>query len=75
MYYLNENVVNLNRMFDQNSREYYLRLDLNENPGGLPDAFIKRVLSQVTPEFLSKYPETSKFTDCLLYTSDAADER
>lgn len=65
MYYLNENVVNLNRMFDQNSREYYLRLDLNENPGGLPDAFIKRVLSQVTPEFLSKYPETSKFTEAL----------
>jgi len=36
MYYLNENVENLFRIFDQNSREEYLRLDLNENPGGLP---------------------------------------
>lgn len=35
MYYVNERLVNLHRIFDQNKREGYLRLDLNENPEGL----------------------------------------
>ena len=41
MYYLNEHLVKLNRIFDQNSRDNYIRMDLNENPGGLPEDFIK----------------------------------
>lgn len=65
MYYINENVKNLQRIFDQNSREGYLRLDLNENPIGLDEEFIKKVLSDVTPEFVSKYPETLEFTEKL----------
>ena len=36
MYYLNENIKDLVRVFDQNERKDFLRLDLNENPGGLP---------------------------------------
>lgn len=35
MYYLNDNIKSLNRIFDQNERKSYLRLDLNENPGGI----------------------------------------
>ena len=65
MYYLNENVENLYRIFDQNSREEYLRLDLNENPGGLPEEFIKSVLDTVTPQFVAQYPETKEFTQKL----------
>ncbi|MBQ4596072.1 MAG: histidinol-phosphate aminotransferase family protein, partial [Firmicutes bacterium] len=65
MYYINENVKDLDRIFDQNSREGYLRMDLNENPGGLPEEFIKEVLSDITPEFISKYPETLEFTETL----------
>ena len=65
MYYLNENIKDLNRIFDQNSREGYIRMDLNENPGGLPSRFIEKVLSQVTPEFVAKYPETLEFTEKL----------
>lgn len=65
MYYLNENVKDLNRIFDQNSREGYIRMDLNENPGGLPEEFIAKVLSEITPEFISKYPETLEFTEKL----------
>lgn len=65
MYYLNENVKELNRIFDQNSREGYLRMDLNENPGGLPEDFIQEVLSKVTPELIAKYPETLEFTEKL----------
>ena len=65
MYYLNKNIENLDRVFDQNKREGYLRLDLNENPGGLPQEFIDRVLSDITPEFISQYPETLEFTQAL----------
>ena len=65
MYYLNPNVENLNRIFDQNMREPYLRLDLNENPGGLPEEFVRKVLSEVTPEFVAQYPETLPFAEAL----------
>lgn len=65
MFYINQNLVELNRVFDQNKREGYLRLDLNENPEGLPEEFIKDVLSGVTPEMISQYPETLEFTEFL----------
>ena len=39
VYYLNTYIKDLVRIFDQNERKDYLRLDLNENPGGLPDKF------------------------------------
>ncbi len=71
MYYINENIKNLNRIFDQNLREGYLRMDLNENPGGLSENFIKEVLSDITPEFLSQYPETRLFTEILADFIDA----
>ena len=65
MYYVNEELEKLNRIFDQNKREGYLRLDLNENPGGLPQEFIREVLADVTPEFVAQYPETLEFTQML----------
>lgn len=65
MYYVNEGLVGLNRVFDQNKRQGYLRLDLNENPEGLPQEFIDGVLAQVTPELLAQYPETLEFTEFL----------
>jgi len=65
MYYLNPDIENLYRIFDQNKRKGYLRLDLNENPGGLPEEFIREVLSKVDPEFVSQYPETLEFTESL----------
>lgn len=65
MYYVNENVKNLTRIFDQNSRKEYLRLDLNENPGGLPQEFIEKVLRDVDKRFISEYPETLEFTEVL----------
>ena len=65
MYYLNPDVENLNRIFDQNMREPYLRLDLNENPGGLPEEFVRKVLAEFTPQFIAQYPETLPFTEKL----------
>lgn len=65
MYYINDKIEKLNRVFDQNSRKEYLRLDLNENPGGLPEEFIKDVLDEITPRLISEYPETLEFTEKL----------
>lgn len=65
MFYLNENVRDLNRIFDQNERKGYLKLDLNENPIGFSQEFIDEVLSTVTPEFIAQYPETRAFQEKL----------
>ncbi|MBR4677197.1 MAG: histidinol-phosphate aminotransferase family protein [Bacteroidales bacterium] len=65
MYYLNPKVENLFRIFDQNERKDFLRLDLNENPGGLPQDFINDVLKDITPQFVAQYPETLHFTEVL----------
>ena len=65
MYFLDKKIENLYRIFDQNERKDYLRLDLNENPGGLPEEFIKKVLEGVTPQLVAQYPETLHFTEVL----------
>ena len=65
MYYIDPNIRELVRIFDQNKREGNLRLDLNENPGGLPRKFIEEALRNIQPEFLSQYPETLEFTQTL----------
>lgn len=65
MYYLDPKIDSLYRIFDQNERKDYLRLDLNENPGGLPKQFLKGVLEDVTPQFVAQYPETLHFTEVL----------
>lgn len=65
MYYIDSNVETLQRIFDQNSRKEYLRLDLNENPGGLSEEFTDHVLKEITPRLISEYPETIEFTEKL----------
>ncbi len=65
MYYLDPKIKDLYRIFDQNARKDFLRLDLNENPGGLPQGFINGVLSRVDSRFIAQYPETLHFTESL----------
>lgn len=65
MYYLDSKIENLYRIFDQNERKDYLRLDLNENPSGLPQEFINEVLKEVDSRFVRQYPETLHFTEVL----------
>lgn len=65
MYYLDPKIKDLYRIFDQNARKDYLRLDLNENPGGLSQEFINSVLAKVDTRFVSQYPETLQFTESL----------
>ncbi len=65
MYYLDPKVEKLYRIFDQNERKEYLRLDLNENPSGLPQEFIDDVLKEVDSRLVAQYPETLHFTEVL----------
>ena len=65
MYYVNGNIEHLYRTSDNMSRKGYLRLDMNENPEGLPKEFVTEVLSKITPEFLSTYPEKQPLTELL----------
>lgn len=65
MYYVNPTLPELVRVFAQNGRKDYLRLDLNENPGGLPQEFIDQVLTDITPQFVGQYPEDEEFTKVL----------
>ena len=60
-YYVNPNVRDTLRIFPEQGRYGYKRYDLNENPEGLPREFVDSVLSEITPEFLSIYPEPDVF--------------
>lgn len=60
-YYVNNNIKNTIRVFPEQGRYNKYRYDMNENPEGLPKEFIDSVLQEVTPEFLSIYPEPDKF--------------
>ncbi|MCI9305045.1 MAG: histidinol-phosphate aminotransferase family protein [Lachnospiraceae bacterium] len=60
-YYVDENIKNTLRIFPEQGRYDYHRFDMNENPEGLPKSFVDSVLKEITPEFLSIYPEPERF--------------
>lgn len=59
--YVNPYVKNTIRVFPPQGRYGKLRYDMNENPEGLPEAFVETVKKEITPEFLSIYPEPDRF--------------
>lgn len=60
MYYVNKNVKDLYRVKYHDERGKVLRLDMNENPQGLPQDFVEEVKKKITPEFLATYPEKDR---------------
>lgn len=65
MYYVNPNIRDLYRVKSHDRREGVLRLDMNENPGGLPREFVEAVKANITPEFLAAYPEKDHLMELL----------
>lgn len=65
MYYVNEYVKDLYRVKFHDERSDVLRLDMNENPQGLPYEFVEAVKAKITPEFIATYPEKDRLS-CLL---------
>ncbi len=60
MVYKNEYIAGTYRIKDHGDRMGYLRLDMNENPEGLPEDFVQEVLKKITPEFLAAYPQKDR---------------
>lgn len=65
MYYVKECVKNIERIGGRQGRLDFLRLDMNENPEGLPASFVEKVKEELTPEFLATYPEPERFMGLL----------
>lgn len=63
MIHVNKYIEKTVRVFPEQGRYDYYRFDMNENPTGLPKDFVDDVLKEITPEFLSVYPEPDKFLD------------
>lgn len=63
MYYVNPYIRGCVRVFPEQGRYGCKRHDMNENPEGLPREFVDSVLREITPEFLSTYPEPDLFLE------------
>lgn len=61
MLHVNKYIENTVRVFPEQQRYDKYRFDMNENPDGLPKDFVDSVLKEITPEFLTVYPEPDKF--------------
>lgn len=57
MYYVNPIIKDFTRTNQPEGRSGYIRLDQNENPDGLPKWLFDEAMKDITPEFLSLYPE------------------
>lgn len=55
--YINQLIDKLERKYPECNRKGLLRLDMNENPGGLPLVVINELKNKITPEFLATYPD------------------
>ena len=62
-YYVDKNIDALYRIDNDLVRNGYLRLDMNENPVGLPEDFVDRIRERITPAFLSEYPNVHPFLE------------
>ena len=60
MYYVNQNIKDLYRVKFHDERDNILRLDMNENPQGLPADFVEHVKSKITPQLIARYPEKDR---------------
>ena len=60
-YYVDPNIKKTERVFPMQGRQPYLRLDMNENPEGLPEDIVKEICREITPEWLCRYPEPEIF--------------
>lgn len=65
MYYVNDNIKDLYRVKFHDERGSVLRLDMNENPEGLPKEIFERIWAKVTPEYIATYPEKDRLTAML----------
>ncbi len=66
-YHVRSGIASLYRTPLHGGREDFLRLDMNENPEGLPSEFVRNALGGITPEMLAMYPDTEPLTNALSF--------
>ena len=65
MYYVNDNIRDLYRVKFHDERGGVLRLDMNENPEGLPKEIFDKIWEKVTPAYIATYPEKDRLAEML----------
>lgn len=65
MYYVNESIKDLYRVKFHDERAKVLRLDMNENPEGLPQEVFDKIIAKLTPEFIATYPEKDRLMETI----------
>ncbi len=63
--YINERIQNMVRVKCGEDRRNFLRLDMNENPEGLPDSFVEQVCGKMDGDFLATYPDKRRLSGLL----------
>ena len=58
--YINKYIREVERVKNHEDRTDYLRLDMNENPEGLPSDFFNKIKGLITPELVSSYPQKER---------------
>lgn len=72
--YVNKNIKNTYRIKDSSNRDEYLRLDMNENPEGLPLDFFNEVIELITPQMLATYPQKRKLINLIAKKENIKEE-
>ena len=60
-----QHLATIERIKDTTNRANFLRLDMNENPEGLPQEFVESVKQEITASFLATYPNDESFLQTL----------
>lgn len=68
MYYINPNISKLYRTGYSESRKKFLRLDMNENPEGIPKEIFDEIINKIKPEDISMYPESDNLINLLSHS-------
>ena len=63
--FVKQHIKELERIRPYQDRVDYLKLDMNENPEGLPKEFFDKVMRGITPSTVAMYPEPDKLTHIL----------
>ena len=63
--FVKQHIKDLERIRPYQDRIDYLKLDMNENPEGLPKKFFDKVMDSITPAMVAMYPEPDKLTHIL----------
>ena len=82
--FVKQHIKDLERVRMSQDRIDSLRLDMNENPEGLPQEFFDKVMGQITPAMLAMYPEPDRLASilaedngvdpCNIFISNGSDE-